>query len=407
MSLPIIVIGIGEDGPEGLGQTAREALSGATQIAGAKRHLAMLPDTDKRPRHAWGKDLIADINKLATLAEQETVCVLASGDPLQHGIAVRMIDTLGVDAVRVLPHPGAFALSAARMGWSLSDPMLTCISVHAEPFAALRRAIQPNVRLLILSRNGDSPQAVTETLNAMGYGTSPVTVLEHIGGASEKRTDGFASAGFAGSFQNLNTVCVHCIATGDAVRLSHAPGLADDAFDHDGTITKREVRAVTLAALGPLPGEVLWDIGAGNGTIAIEWLRVEPRAHAVAFEQDPARIESIRANADALGVPALKIVAGIFPDTIGDDLPKPDVIFIGGGIAGDSDILVAAYDALKPGGRLVANAVTLQAQAHLITAEEVLGGDLVSIGIAKSAAVGDLKALKPAIEVLQWRTRKS
>lgn len=407
MSLPIIVIGIGEDGLDGLGQTAREALSGATQIAGARRHLAMLPDTDKRPRHAWGKDLVADIHKLAALADQETVAVLASGDPLQHGIAVRMIDVLGADAVRVLPHPGAFALAAARMGWSLSDPMLTCISVHAEPFAALRRVIQPNVRLLILSRNAETPQAISATLSDMGYESSPITVLEHIGGASEKRTDGTASAGFTEVFQNLNAVCVHCVASDDAVRLSHAPGLADDAFDHDGTITKREVRAVTLAALGPLPGEVLWDIGAGNGTVAIEWLRVEPRARAVAFEQDPTRLESIRTNADALGAPMLEIVAGTFPNTLNDELSKPDVIFIGGGIASDSDILVAAYDALKPGGRLVANAVTLQAQAHLITAEEVLGGELVSIGIARSSPVGGLTALKPAIEVLQWRVTKS
>ncbi len=181
--LPIIVIGIGEDGLDGLGHTAAKTpLSGATQIAGAKRHLAMLPDSDKRPRHAWGKDLVADIEKLAALADQETVCVLASGDPLQHGIAVRMIDVLGADAVRVLPHPGAFALAAARMGWSLSDPMLTSISVHAEPFAALRRAIQPDVRLLILSRNAETPQAIAATLSDMGYGTSPVTVLEHIGG---------------------------------------------------------------------------------------------------------------------------------------------------------------------------------------------------------------------------------
>jgi precorrin-6B C5,15-methyltransferase / cobalt-precorrin-6B C5,C15-methyltransferase len=407
MSLPIIVIGIGEDGLDGLGHTARDTLSGATQIAGAKRHLAMLPDSDKRPRHAWGKDLVADIEKLAALADQETVCVLASGDPLQHGIAVRMIDVLGADAVRVLPHPGAFALAAARMGWSLSDPMLTSISVHAEPFAALRRAIQPDVRLLILSRNAETPQAIAATLSDMGYGTSPVTVLEHIGGDQEKRTDGIASAGFKEAFQNLNTVCAHCIPSEDAVRLSHAPGLVDDAFDHDGTITKREVRAVTLAALGPLPGEILWDIGAGNGTIAIEWLRVEPRARALAFEQDAVRLESIRANADALGVPSLEIIAGSFPSTLNDALPKPDVIFIGGGIAGDSDILVAAYDALKPGGRLVANAVTLQAQAHLITAEEVLGGELVSIGIARSSPVGGLTALKPAIDVLQWRVKKT
>jgi len=191
------------------------------------------------------------------------------------------------------------------------------------------------------------------------------------------------------------------------VALSRAPGLPDDAFDQDGTITKRDVRAVTLAALAPKPGEVLWDVGAGNGTVAIEWLRLEPSARAVAFEHDADRAERIRANAENLGVPELDIVEGVFPDALHDDVPDPDVVFVGGGIAANSDMLVAAIDALKPGGRLVANAVTLEAQAHLMTAARVMGGELVRIGIAQSAPVGGLTALKPAIDVLQWRMVKS
>jgi len=407
MRAPITVIGIGDDGLAGLSAAARAVLDQATVLAGAKRHLAMLAADDTRQRIAWGKDLAQDIDKLATLREHETICVLASGDPLLHGIAVKMIKQLGADAVAVLPSPSAFSLAASRMGWALSDPMLSCLSVHAEPFAALRRVIQPNVRLLILSRDGTTPQAIAATLADMGYPDSPVTVLEHIGGAGEKRTDAIASAGFKGTFANLNTVCVDVVAGGEAQALSLAPGLADDAFDHDGTITKRDVRAVTLAALGPMPGDVLWDIGAGSGTIAVEWLRVEPRARAIAFEHDAARLAAIRKNADALGVPALEIVAGTFPTSVPEDCAAPDAIFIGGGIAGDKDVLVAAYEALKPGGRLVANAVTLQAQAHLMTAENILGGELVSIGIATSAKVGALTTMKPAINVLQWRMSKS
>ncbi len=406
MSAPITVLGIGDDGLAGLSATARMALDQATVVAGAKLHLAMLDASDKRRRLHWGKNLAKGIEKLATLGKSETVCVLASGDPLLHGIAVKMIAQLGADAVTVLPSPSAFSLAASRMGWSLSDPMLGCLSVHAEPFAALRRMIQPNVRLLILSRDGSTPKAIAETLSDMGYPDSPVTVLEHIGGSAEKRTDALASAGFKDTFANLNTVCVDVVAGPEANPLSLAPGLSDDAFDHDGTITKREVRAVTLAALGPLPGEVLWDVGAGSGTIAIEWLRVEPRARAVAFEQDAERLDAIRRNAEALGVPSLEIVAGFFPASLKRQRAVPDVIFIGGGVASDSDVLVAAYDALKAGGRLVANAVTLQAQAHLITAEQVLGGELVSIGIAKSSKVGTMTALKSAIDVLQWRIRK-
>lgn len=407
MSGVVAVLGIGEDGLAGLSQTAREILDTATVIAGAKRHLAMLPDDDTRERRAWSKDLVGDISKLGEAATSETICVLASGDPLCHGIAIRMIDVLGKGAVRVIPHPGAFSLAAAHMGWSLSDPMLRTISVHALPLAALRRAIQPEVKLLILSRNGSSPKDICETLKDMGYSNSPVTVLERIGGDNEARADALAKDGFKQDFDNLNTVAVSCVLDDGVSALSRAPGLPDDAFDHDGTITKREVRAVTLAALAPKPGEVLWDVGAGNGTIAIEWLRVEPAARAVAVEHDAERLERIRINADNLGVPELEVVAGMFPDALTDIANPPDAIFIGGGISEDTDVLTTAYDSLKPGGRLVANAVSIEAQGHLMTVARVLGGELVRIGISQAAPLGRLTAMKHAIDVLQWRVVKS
>lgn len=407
MSLPVTVIGIGEDGLQGLSAKAREALAEATLICGGARHLAMLDDGDPRETLAWGKDLHADIEKIGAAAADQTICVLASGDPLNYGIAVRMIGLLGRDAVRVLPQAGAFSLAAARMGWPLSDPMLKLISVHSRPLAALRRDIQPDLKLIILSRDADSPAEIADTLAAMGYGQSPLTVLERMGGESERRSDALACNGFDTEFDNLNTVCVDCIADTDMVPLSRVPGLPDDAFEHDGTITKRDVRAVTLAALAPKPGAMLWDVGAGNGTVAIEWLRAEPSAHAVAFEHDPERLQRIRSNADDLGVPELTVIEGDFPGALDENLRTPDAVFVGGGIARNTDILVAAYDALKPGGRLVANAVTLEAQAHLMTAARVMGGELVRIGIAQAAPVGTMTALKPAIDVLQWRMKKS
>jgi len=293
------------------------------------------------------------------------------------------------------------------MGWALSDPMLKTLSVHSRPMAAIRRDIQPGMKLIILSRDGTSPAEIADALARMGYGQSSLSVLERIGGNGEGRTEGLACNGFDQAFDNLNTVCVTCVADVDLVALSRAPGLPDDAYQHDGTITKRDVRAVTLAALAPKPGEVLWDVGAGHGTVAIEWLRLEPSARAVAFEHDVERVERIRANAENLGVPELDIVEGDFPDVLNDDVPDPDVVFVGGGIAANSDMLVAAIDALKPGGRLVANAVTLEAQAHLMTAARVMGGELVRIGIAQAAPVGGLTALKSAIDVLQWRMVKS
>lgn len=407
MSGVVTVIGIGEDGLAGLSQAARDILDTATVIAGAKRHLSMLPEDDTRERRPWSKDLVGDISKLGAAATSETVCVLASGEPLCHGIAIRMIDVLGADAVRVMPHPGAFSLAAARMGWALSDPLLRTVSVHAQPFGALRRSIQPGIKLMILSRNGSSPADIAEALKDMGYGRSPMTVLERIGGDKETRTDSIADDGFEREFDNLNTVAITCVADDGVTALSRAPGLPDDAFDHDGTITKRDVRAVTLAALAPKPGEVLWDVGAGNGTIAIEWLRAEPAARAVAIERDPERLKRIRINAENLGVPELEIVEGVFPDAPSEITNAPDAIFIGGGISEDADVIATAFDALKPGGRLVANAVSIEAQGHLMTALRVLGGELVRIGIAQAAPVGRLTAMKSAIDVLQWRVTKS
>ncbi len=407
MSLPITVIGIGEDGLGGLSAQALAALDTATVIAGGQRHLEMLPADDTRERYAWGKDMAVDIAALGDRAEAETICVLASGDPLTFGAAVRMIKILGADAVRVLPFPSAFSLAAARMNWALSDPMLRTVSIHSRPLAALRRDIQPGVKLVILSRDKSSPTAVADMLSDMGYSQSSVTVLERIGGDMERRTDARAADGFDGTFDNLNTLCVDCVADDKAAALSRAPGLPDDAFDHDGTITKREVRAVTLAALAPKPGEVLWDIGAGNGTIAIEWLRAEPSARAVAIECDAERLGRIRTNAENLGAPEVIVVAGAFPDAVTDDLPRPDVVFLGGGVAGNNELVVHAFEALRAGGRLVANAVTLEAQNVLMTAAKVMGGELVRIGIAQAAPVGRLTAMKHAIDVLQWRVVKS
>lgn len=403
---PIHVIGIGEDGLDGLSKTARGILDSADVIAGGARHLAMLGDDDTREHLVWEKGLDPTVAILDERRRNLRVVVVASGDPLLHGIAVKLIARLGADAVHVLPSVPAFSLAAARMGWALADPMLKCVSVHALPFEALNRMIRPGVRLLILSRTGESPAQIAAHLTSLGYGDSLVTVLERMGGAEEKRTEVRAGDGFQASFENLNTVAVACVAGPDARPLSTAPGLPDDAFDHDGTITKSDVRAVTLSALGPLPGEILWDVGAGSGTVAIEWLRVEPSARAVAFEQRPERIDRIRTNAKALGVPGLRIVEGTAPACLqGED--APDSIFIGGGIAGDSDVLRACLDALKPGGRLVANAVTLEAQAVLMEQHKSSGGHLVRIGIASAEAVGGLTALRPALDVLQWRMTKS
>jgi precorrin-6Y C5,15-methyltransferase (decarboxylating) len=400
------VIGIGEDGVEGLSQSARGALTSASIVFGGVRHLAMLPDEAPRERIAWSKDLSADLERMAELSEQQSVAVMASGDPMLHGIGVRIVERFGIDNVHIIPSSSAFSLAAARMGWPLGDPMVKCISIHALPFESVLQLVQPNIRLLILSRDKETPERLAKELVEVGYGGSRMCVMERMGGKHERKTVNFAVHGFAEPFDNLNTIAVTCIPDAELRPLSRAPGLPDDAFEHDNTITKQEVRAITMAALAPKPGEVLWDVGAGNGTVAIEWLRAEPSAFAIAFEEKPDRSVRITENAKRLGTPELQVIEGHFPPPVDGFEPSPDAIFVGGGIATDNDLIRYCMRALSIGGRLVANAVTLQAQAALTASHAEWGGELVSIAIARSADVGPHQAMKPSIEVLQWRGRK-
>lgn len=403
MSAIVTVVGIGEAGLGGLGADARAAIEGAKLIYGGKRHLAMLDADASVTTVPWSKNLDADIAGMAARAMTEPVTVLASGDPMVHGIGVKIVATLGTRKVRILPAPSSFSLAFARMGWSLGDPMVKTRSIHALPLNGLVRDLNAGVRLLVLSRDGKSPAEVATLLTEHGFGDSEITVWERMGGDQEASTTFIASDGPASDFDNLNTLAIQC---DGSPGLSRAPGLNDDVFDHDGTITKREVRALTISALAPRPGDLLWDVGAGNGTVAIEWMRLEPAAHAIAIEPKPDRVQRISANAETLGVPAIEVIAGRFAD-VADELPDPDAVFLGGGIAADPDMIVTCLDRLTVGGRLVANAVTLPAQATLMTAFDKMGGSLVRIGIARAEAVGTVPAMKPAIDVLQWTYEKS
>ncbi len=398
----LTIVGIGEDGMEGLSRDALAAVEAADVLVGGDRHLAKVGTTGA-VKIGWGKDFEAGVEAIRA-HEGKRVVVLASGDPMHYGAGATLARRFGIAALRVIPTPGAFSLAAARMGWSLPD--VACVTVHGRALERVNLHLAPGARLIVLSWDGRTPGQLATLLSARGYAESRLSVFEHMGGTDERCVDGTAATWPDTEIAALNTVCVECVAGAAAKSWSRVPGLPEAAFAHDNMITKREVRAVTLAMLAPLPGETLWDIGAGSGTVAIEWLRAEPRARAVAIERDESRLANIRENAGALGVPELEIVAGAAPEVLKLLEGAPDAVFVGGGVS-DPAVLTAVWDRLKPGGRLVANAVTLDAHEALLDFRNRHGGELTRIAVARSGAVGRLSGMRPMMEVMQLRTEKS
>ncbi|WP_374311217.1 precorrin-6y C5,15-methyltransferase (decarboxylating) subunit CbiE [Dongia sp.] len=401
MAAWLTVVGIGENGLDGLGASARAALSGARIVFGGKRHLALLPADHKAERRAWPTPFAEAFDQVLALRGQPVV-ILASGDPMFYGMGASLSRQLGPDEMRVLPAPSSVSLAAARMGWALQE--VEVITIHGRPLALLNRALHDKARLLVLSEDGFSAAHVAGLLTQRGFGPSRITVFEHLGGAKERRRDGIASRWQEGETAALNLLAVDCVAGPEARPLSILAGLPDDAFQNDGQLTKRDVRAVTLARLAPCPGELLWDVGAGCGSIGIEWMRAHPTCRAIAIEANAGRQQLIRANADALGVPGLDLVAGAAPAALGK-LPQPDAIFIGGGVT-EPGLLETCWAVLKPGGRLVANAVTVQSEVLLIAWQEKFGGDLTRIAVSQAKPLGDFDAWRAALPVTIFAVHK-
>ena len=393
------IIGIGEDGLAGLGKKARNAIDGAEVFVGGKRHLSMLGD-DPRTQMTWESPLSRTVTRIKGLRGKQ-VCVLATGDPMSYGIGVTLAREIGMEHCQIIPHPSAFSLACARLGWPLAD--IDTVTLHGRPLGLLNLHLRPNARLLILGEDGDTPKQVARMLKASGYGDSRMIVFEHMGGAAEKRHDGVAKT-WRRKVRDLNTIALNCIADPGMPRLMRPAGLPDALFLHDGQLTKQDVRAVTLAALSPAPGEIMWDVGAGAGSIAIEFLRAEPTARAIAIERNPKRAANIRANGENLGVRNLQIVEGAAPAAL-KGLTKPNVIFIGGG--GDAKVLQACWRALPPGGRLVANGVSMEAETRLFQFMQRHGGDMARIAVSHLGAMGDLHAWRAMQPVIQYRGRKS
>jgi len=388
----LTVVGIGEDGFKGLGKTARRALLQAGQVFGGQRQLDLLPACIRAERSPWPSPF-----SLNPVLEQRgtPICVLASGDPMLFGVGASLARQVSVDEMRVLPAPSSYSLAAARLGWPLQD--VVTLSVVARPLAALNAQLHNGLRLLVLSNDGSSPAAIAKLLRARGLGPSRMTVLEHLGGDAERRVEGIASEWTDLPIAALNLVAIECRAEHDAPRLSLLAGLADSAFEHDGQLTKRDVRAITLARLAPAPGELLWDVGAGCGSIGIEWMRAHPSCRALAIEADEGRQLLIEHNRDALGVPGLQLIRGRAPQAL-QGLEAPDAIFIGGGVTRPG-VLDTCWQQLRSGGRLVANAVTLQSETALITWREQHGGELTRIHIAHAKPLGEFDTWRQALPI--------
>jgi len=399
MTAWLTLVGIGEDGYAGLGEAARQALGEAQCIVGGARQLALLPVALRAQRLVWPSPF-----SLAPVLERRgtPVCVLASGDPLFYGVGASLARQLPAEAMRVFSAPSAVSLAAARLGWPLQE--VTVLSLVGRPLAALQALIHPGARLLVLSSDGDSPAAVAELLRQRGFGPSRITLLEHLGGVNERRLDGLASEWTVPRAADLNVLAVECSAAADAQLLPVTPGLRDEAYRHDGQLTKRDVRAVTLARLAPQPGELLWDVGAGCGSIGIEWMRAHPACRAIAIEADEGRQGHIQHNRDALGVPGLQLVAGHAPAALAG-LAAPDAVFIGGGVTVPG-MLEQCWAALKPGGRLVANAVTLQSEAALVAWRERVGGELVRLAVSQAQPLGGFDTWRSALPITLLEARK-
>ncbi|MHC8507794.1 MAG: precorrin-6y C5,15-methyltransferase (decarboxylating) subunit CbiE [Rhodospirillales bacterium] len=397
------IIGVGDDGLAGLSPSARGLIDRAEVIAGAARHLAMVGPEHRAERIEWTDSVLETAARLPAYAPRR-VCVLATGDPMWFGAGVAVCRHVPADQRVILPAPGAFSLLAARMGWPLAD--VETVTLHGRPLQNLALSVYPCARILALSRGAETPAAAARLLCDLGYPESEITVFEHMGGGSERRMAGCAEGWDAGAVgADLNAFAVLCVAGPGAVVRSRAPGLPDDAFEHGGTITKREVRAATLAKLAPSPGEMLLDIGLGAGSVAVEWLRLDRRNCAAGIESNPARAATALRNAGALGVPRLHVIEGAAPEALAEVRGAPDAVFIGGG-ASAPGVMQAAWEKLRPGGRFAANAVTLEARAKLTDAHAQWGGELTEISVSRSAAVGGFTGLKPLMPVLQYAVQK-
>jgi precorrin-6Y C5,15-methyltransferase (decarboxylating) len=398
----IVVVGIGADGWDGLSPRARRAVEDAEVLRGSARQLGLVPDEVAAERVPWPSPMAPALESLLRDHGGRRVVVLASGDPMLSGVGTSLVRLHGAGAVQVLPHPSSVSHACARLGWAVEDTAV--VSVVGRPVELLVPHVTPGRRLLVLGSDGTTPAAVATLLTGLGYAASRITALAQLGGPAEQVFTGTAGDWPHADPDPLVVTAVEAAADPGTEVLPAVPGLPDGAFDDDGQLTKREVRAVTLSRLAPVPGRLLWDVGGGAGSIGIEWMRTHPTCRAVAVEARADRAERIRGNAVRLGVPGLEVVEGRAPEALAG-LPAPDAVFVGGGATGQG-LLEACWAALRPGGRLVANAVTVESEAVLATWFAGVGGDLVRIAVQRAEPVGGFTGWRSAMPVTIWSVVK-
>jgi len=397
----LTLVGVGAEGVAGLSARAQAAILEAELVVGSERQLELVRPLLRRETWLWPTPFALGITRLLERRGQPT-CVLASGDPYFFGVGATLAPHLPRTELTCHPAPSSLSLAAARLGWALQE--LEVVSLHGRELGEVLRYLQPGRRILALSWNRDTPAELGRLLSERGFGSSRLSVLEALGGPEERIRSHRASEAPPPDISDLNLVAIEVEAEAGALLLGCRGSLPDSAFEHDGQLTKQDIRALTLSALQPRPGARLWDVGAGAGSIAIEWLLSHRACSAIAVERDAERCERIRRNAKRLGTPALELAHGAAPEALAG-LARPDAIFIGGGA--NPSVLDVCWNALLPGGRLVVNAVALETEALLLRAYAERGGELRRLSIESAAPLGTLTGWRPALPVVQWRIDKS
>lgn len=401
----LTVVGIGADGWAGLPARARQVISAADVLVGGERHLAMVPRDDV-PKVSWPKPFRDGLPALFAQYRNRRVVVVASGDPMVSGVGRTLVELFGAAAVRIVPAVSSVALARARLGWPADS--VAVVSVVGRNVSRVARELSPGRRILVLSSDAHTPAAVADLLVDRGYGPSRLTVLENLDADDERLVDGLAADWSHPPGAPLNIIGIECAAAEGAAVLATVPGLPDDAFEHDGQLTKRDIRATCLARLVPLPGQLLWDVGAGSGSIAIEWMRTHPENRAVAIEADPDRAARITRNAQRLGVPDLCVITGTAPDVLaeaGAAAGTPDAVFLGGGVSAPG-LIETCLTWLSPGGRLVAHGVTVETEIALAGVYRERGGELLRLAVERAGPLGGFTGWQPARSVTQWSITK-